>query len=81
MSHTLSHTLSDNRTTLLLAASALVLGAIAVYGTRRLAPAQADHPTIRPAGPHAMVHPPRQWSLVDEQSDQSFPASDPPGNY
>ncbi len=81
MSHTLNHTLTENRTTLLLAASALVLGAIAVYGARRLASAPAPQRAIRPAGPQSMIEPPRQWSIVDEQSDQSFPASDPPGNY
>ncbi|OYU17951.1 MAG: hypothetical protein CFE34_13085 [Rhodobacteraceae bacterium PARR1] len=36
---------------------------------------------IRAAGPQAMQNPPDQWDIVDEQSDQSFPASDPPGNY
>ena len=34
----------------------------------------------RPAGPEAMRDPPRNWSKVDEASDESFPASDPP-NY
>jgi len=33
---------------------------------------------IRDAGPEAMEHPPRWWDEVDEASDQSFPASDPP---
>ena len=37
---------------------------------------------VRDAGPEAMADSPkRHWSEVDEQSDQSFPASDPPGNY
>jgi hypothetical protein len=37
---------------------------------------------IREAGPHAMRDSPNgEWSMVDEQSDESFPASDPPGNY
>ena len=33
---------------------------------------------VRPAGPSAMRDPPRTWSKVDEASDESFPASDPP---
>jgi hypothetical protein len=33
---------------------------------------------VRPAGPSAMRDPPTNWSKVDEASDQSFPASDPP---
>jgi len=37
---------------------------------------------VRPAGPEAMRDPPRRrWELEDEASDQSFPASDPPGTY
>ncbi len=44
-------------------------------------PAAADNP-VRDAGPEAMRDPPaRGWTTVDEESDQSFPASDPPGNY
>lgn len=33
---------------------------------------------VRPAGPEAMRDPPSEWSKVDEASDESFPASDPP---
>jgi hypothetical protein len=33
---------------------------------------------IRPAGPDAMRDPPADWDEVDETSDESFPASDPP---
>ena len=33
---------------------------------------------VRPAGPGAMRDPPSEWSKVDEASDESFPASDPP---
>jgi hypothetical protein len=37
---------------------------------------------VRDSGPEAMRDPPkRQWTKTDEESDQSFPASDPPGNY
>ena len=33
---------------------------------------------VRDAGPRAMRDPPKRWSKVDEASDESFPASDPP---
>jgi hypothetical protein len=32
----------------------------------------------RSAGPEAMRDPPKQWEQVDQASDESFPASDPP---
>ena len=35
----------------------------------------------RPAGRKKMDIPPSTWSKTDEESDKSFPASDPPGNY
>jgi hypothetical protein len=33
---------------------------------------------VRSAGPAAMRDPPRRWETVDQSSDESFPASDPP---
>mgnify|MGYP003140517219 CR=1 FL=1 len=35
------------------------------------------HKTVRPAGAENMEHP----DEVDEELDESFPASDPPANY
>ncbi|WAT17049.1 hypothetical protein OZN62_08870 [Aurantiacibacter sp. MUD11] len=37
---------------------------------------------IRDAGPEAMADKPKDtWDMVDEEGDESFPASDPPANY
>lgn len=37
---------------------------------------------VRDAGPESMqTSPRREWTKVDEASDESFPASDPPATY
>lgn len=49
---------------------------------RHAAFATGEAGTIRNAGPEAMADSPRrEWTQVDEESDESFPASDPPANY
>jgi len=41
-----------------------------------------SHTDIRDAGPDAMRDPEqRPWTGTDQKLDESFPASDPPGNY
>lgn len=43
---------------------------------------QRSHSDVRDAGPQSMRDAPqRSWTIVDEASDESFPASDPPGRY
>ena len=39
------------------------------------------HTDVRNAGPEAMRSKPQEWDRVDEASDESFPASDPPATY
>lgn len=47
----------------------------------RSAPARDAASGVRQSGPREMKDPPRDWDLTDERGDESFPASDPPGNY
>lgn len=43
---------------------------------------QQGHTSVRDAGPAAMRDNAQgEWTDVDEASDQSFPASDPPATY
>ena len=45
-------------------------------------PAGPNFAKVRNAGPEAMADKPRrEWDMADQQSDESFPASDAPGNY
>lgn len=44
----------------------------------RAAGAYGSSGGARPAGPDAMRDPPKSWTKIDEASDESFPASDPP---
>ena len=38
--------------------------------------------SVRNAGPASMADKPGDtWSKIDQESDESFPASDPPANY
>lgn len=44
------------------------------------APGEASG-AVRNAGPQSMRSDPPQWDRVDQASDESFPASDPPATY
>jgi hypothetical protein len=52
-------------------------GSAALSGTGA-AGAVGSSGAARSAGPEAMRDPPQEWTKVDEASDESFPASDPP---
>lgn len=74
------------------AAGALAAAAYFVTRRRRQDANAADHPghgamregegPVRSAGPEGMRSSVRrEWTRVDEASDESFPASDPPATY
>lgn len=71
---------------------ALALLTIALAGTayalrprpersRRQSSTRSPYFPVRNAGPKEMSLPQRRWDRVDEMVDETFPASDPPGNY
>lgn len=76
-------------TTLLGAIGLMGAGALLArsLGDKRVATSPVEEPTappigdVRDAGADAMQNPPRRWEKHDEALDESFPASDPPGNY
>jgi NAD(P)-dependent dehydrogenase (short-subunit alcohol dehydrogenase family) len=62
-------------------ATVSVFVAEAAFADRELAESDTivGYQPVRPAGPEAMRDPPqREWTKVDQASDESFPASDPP---
>ena len=48
--------------------------------TKKPTDARTRGGSLRPAGPDEMRSPPPAWDAVDEASDESFPASDPPSH-
>lgn len=42
---------------------------------------KSPYEPVRNAGTEEMENPPDNWTLADEMSDESFPASDPPATY
>ena len=42
---------------------------------------EANFVQVRDAGPMAMASDMDRWSKIDQRSDESFPASDPPATY
>lgn len=57
------------------------LAAVIFGASRRTSTPPTTPDRVRVAGRREMVDPPRTWDEVDEASDESFPASDPPANY
>ena len=65
-----------------MAARLILLTAAALTGAYFLSRNKDEsEQVVRDAGPENMTNPPNRWSKADEESDESFPASDPPANY
>ncbi|MXP00796.1 hypothetical protein GRI97_17540 [Altererythrobacter xixiisoli] len=64
-----------------------IMGAIGFAGYKLVRKCVADKDEcgiseVRDAGPDSMRNAPEEgWDNVDQASDESFPASDPPANY
>lgn len=66
-------------TLLLAGALGFLLGRRAARSRSVAPPPRVTLPPVRDAGPESMANAePRGWDRVDEGSDESFPASDPP---
>ncbi|MEO5805435.1 hypothetical protein [Devosia sp.] len=57
-----------------------VSGAAALRNGEKVGPKDAPV-QVRDAGSKAQATKPKKWDKDDETIDESFPASDPPGNY
>lgn len=55
-------------------------GAAAFKDGKKPGPNSSDV-QVREAGPDGQASKPKKWDKVDEEADESFPASDPPANY
>lgn len=75
-----------SRNLLIVASAGLGLYAVTARLIPRLGRKLATPPPmrtdpVRASGPDEMRDKPASWDMVDERSDESFPASDPPGTY